>query len=90
MNIGKLFLVPVLLAILVVTSLAVIYSKYRSRQLFVEIQNLERDLDFLVVEWGRLQLEQTTLTEPNRIERLARSKLGLVMPIRENFVYIKP
>lgn len=90
MNTGKFFLVPLLLVTLLVTSLAVIYCKYRSRQLFVEIQNLEKDLDFYTVEWGRLQLEQTTLAEPNRIERLARSKLGLIMPIRKNFVYIKP
>ena len=90
MSAGKFFIVPLLLVTLLVTSLAVIYSKYRSRQLFVEIQNLERGLDFNTVEWGQLQLEQTTLAEPNRIERLARSRLGLVMPIRENFVYIKP
>ena len=90
MSAGKCFIVPLLLVTLLVTSLAVIYSKYQSRQLFVEIQNLERGLDFNTVEWGQLQLEQTTLAEPNRIERLARSRLGLVMPIRENFVYIKP
>lgn len=90
MSVGKIFLIPVLLVTLLVTSLAVIYCKYQSRQLFLDIQNLERDLDFLTVEWGQLQLEQTTLTEPNRIERFARSKLGLVMPIRKNFVYIKP
>ena len=86
----KFFIVPLLLVVLLGSSLAVIYSKYQSRQLFVEIQNLQKDLDFYSVEWGQLQLEQTTLAEPNRIERLARSKLGLVMPLRENFIYIKP
>ena len=90
MSAGKFFIVPVLLVALLVTALAVIYSKYQSRQLFVEIQKLERELDFYTVEWGQLQLEQTTLAEPNRIERLARSKLGLVMPVREKIVYIKP
>jgi cell division protein FtsL len=87
---GKFFIVPLLLVALLTTALAVIYSKYQSRQLFVEIQNLERELDFYTVEWGQLQLEQTTLAEPNRIERLARSKLGLVMPVRKQIVYIKP
>lgn len=73
-----------------VTALGVIYSKYQSRQLFVEIQKLERELDFYTVEWGQLQLELTTLADPNRVERLARSKLGLTMPRRENIFYIKP
>ena len=90
MNDGKFIVVPLLLVVLLATALAVIYSKSRSRQLFVDIQKLERDLDFYTVEWGQLQLEQTTLAEPNWIERLARSKLGLVMPVREKIVYIKP
>ena len=86
---NKLFSVLALLSLLLMTALAVIYSKYLSRQLFVEVQKLERDLDFYTVEWGQLQLEQNTLAEHNRIERLARSKLGLVMPKREDIVFIK-
>ena len=81
----------VLLLILVLGSaLSVIYSKYRSRQVFVEVQKLESDLDRYEVDWGKLQLELTTLTEQNRVERLARSKLRLKMPQRENIIYIKP
>lgn len=88
---GKaMLLVSLLLVILVGSALAVIYSKYRSRMVFMEIQKLERDLDRYEVEWGQLQLELTTLSEHSRIERLARSKLGLVMPVREKIVYIKP
>lgn len=81
---------PLLLALLMSSALAVIYSKYRSRMVFMEIQKLERDLDRYEVEWGRLQLELTTLSGHSRIERLARSKLGLVIPAREKIVYIKP
>ena len=81
----------VLLLILVMgSSLSVIYCKYRSRQKFVEVQSLERDLDRFEVEWGKLQLELTTLAEHNRVERLARSKLGLMIPQRENIIYIRP
>ena len=81
----------VLLLILVLGSaLSVIYSKYRSRQVFVEVQKLESDLDRYEVDWGKLQLELMTLAEQNRVERLARSKLSLVMPQRENIIYIKP
>ena len=83
-------LVVLLLILVLGTSLSVIYSKYRSRQVFVEVQKLESDLDRYEVDWGKLQLELTTLTEQNRVERLARSKLRLKMPQRENIIYIKP
>lgn len=88
---GKsILLISLLLAMLMGSALAIIYSKYRSRIVFMEIQKLERDLDRYEVEWGQLQLELTTLSEHGRIERLARSKLSLVMPAREKIVYIKP
>ena len=83
-------LVVLLLILVLGSALSVIYSKYRSRQVFVEVQKLESDLDRYEVDWGKLQLELTTLTEQNRVERLARSKLRLKMPQRENIIYIKP
>ncbi|MGR8978830.1 MAG: cell division protein FtsL [Gammaproteobacteria bacterium] len=79
-----------LLSALLISALAVIYSKYYSRQIFIEIQKQERILDQYEVEWGQLQLELTTLTEHDRIERLARQQLKLVMPQREKIIYIKP
>ena len=75
---------------LLVSALAVIYSKYYSRQIFIEIQKQERTLDQYEMEWGQLQLELTTLTEYDRIERLARQQLKMVMPQREKIIYIKP
>ena len=83
-------LVVLLLILVLGSALSVIYSKYRSRQVFVEVQKLESDLDRYEVDWGKLQLELMTLAEQNRVERLARSKLSLVMPQRENIIYIKP
>ncbi len=70
--------------------MGVIYSKYQSRLLFVEIQQQERELDRYEVEWGQLQLELTTLAEENRVEQIARDKLKLVMPERDKFIYLKP
>jgi cell division protein FtsL len=72
------------------SALAVIYSKYRTRLLFVEIQKQERELDKEAVKWGQLQLEITTLTAENRIEIEAHDKLKLVLPNRANIIYIKP
>ncbi|MDO9423457.1 MAG: cell division protein FtsL [Methylobacter sp.] len=79
-----------LILVLLVSALAVIYSKYQSRLIFIDIQKQERALDQYEVEWGQLQLELTTLAEQNRVEQVAREQLKLVMPLREKIIYIKP
>ncbi len=75
---------------LLISALAVIYSKYYSRLIFLEIQKQERALDQYEVEWGQMQLEQMMLVEQNRVELVAREKLKLVMPLRKKIIYIKP
>lgn len=80
----------ILITLLVASAMAVIYSKYQSRQLFIEIQKKEKELDGYEVEWGRLQLELTMLTEENRIEIEARNRLTLTLPAQDKIVYIKP
>ncbi|UOA10737.1 cell division protein FtsL [Methylobacter sp. S3L5C] len=83
-------LVSVVGIVLLLSALAVIYSKYYSRLIFIEIQKQERALDQYEVEWGQMQLELTMLAEQNRIELVAREQLKLVMPLREKIIYIKP
>jgi cell division protein FtsL len=75
---------------LLVSALAVIYSKYNSRLIFIEIQKQEKALDQYEVEWGQMQLELTMLAEQNRVEQVAREQLKLVLPLPEKIVYIKP
>lgn len=83
-------MVTILSAVLLSTALAVIYSKYYSRLVFIEIQKQERELDQREVEWGQTQLELTTFAEQNRVELVAREKLKLVIPLHEKIIYIKP
>jgi cell division protein FtsL len=86
----KNILLSILVALLMLSAIAVIYSKYQSRLLFIEIQKKEKQLDDYEVEWGRLQLEVTTLTEENRVEIEARRQLMLTLPTQNKIVYIKP
>ena len=76
--------------VLLLSALAVIYSKYYSRLIFIEIQKQERALDQYEVEWGQMQLELTMLAEQNRVELVAREQLKLFLPPREKIIYIKP
>lgn len=79
-----------LFALLLVSALAAIYSKYHSRQVFIEIQKQEKILDQYDVEWGQLQLELRTQEEQGKVEQSAREQLKLVMPERDKIVYLKP
>ncbi|MEY4769021.1 MAG: hypothetical protein RL637_1660 [Pseudomonadota bacterium] len=72
------------------SALAVVYTKYRTRLLYIEIQKQERILDQETIKWGQLQLEITTLTAENRIEIEARQQLNLFWPERSAIIYIKP
>ena len=87
---AKNIVMSILVAMLMLSAIAVIYSKYQARLLFIEIQNKEKELDDYEVEWGRLQLELTTLTEENRVEIDARSRLMLTLPTQDKIIYIKP
>ena len=86
----RLFGLSILISVLLVSALMVIYKKYNSRIIFIEIQKQEKALDQYEVAWGQLQLELTTLAEQNRVEQVAREQLKLVLPTREKIIYIKP
>lgn len=80
----------VLLAVLVVSALSVEYTIHRWRMLNDDKNRISQELDSYDVELGQLQLEQNTWAEHSRIEKLARSRLGMGMPQRESIIYIKP
>lgn len=64
----------------VVSGVLVVEAKHESRRLFVELQGLEREQDRLQIDWGRLQIEQSTWATHPRIESLAREQLALDVP----------
>lgn len=84
-----LFAVLVFAALLGVSSLAVVYVKHESRQLFVELQEAVATRDRLNVEWGMLQLEQGAWATHGRIEQLARERLDMRMPRRGDVIIVK-
>jgi cell division protein FtsL len=81
---------PVLLLAVVVSAVAVVYSKHSGRELFIELQGLANERDSMDVEWGQLQLEQSTLTTQGRVEPRARGQLGMVNLAADNVVIVKP
>jgi len=62
------------------SAVGVVYARHESRRTFVELERLTGERDDLNYEFGRLQLEQATAAENNRIEQIARGRLGMVSP----------
>jgi len=73
-------LVFVLALVCVLSAIAMVYTKHESRQLFVELEGLTDERDGLNIEWGQLQIEQSTWAQHARIERVATEDLALVRP----------
>jgi cell division protein FtsL len=89
MRIGGIFVVLLLVAT-ISSALAVVYARQKHRQLFIVLNGLERERDDLNIEFGRLQLEQATWAETNRIEQIATGKLGMVYPNGKDVVVVRP
>ena len=86
--------VRVVLAVLalanVLTAIGVVDARHRHRQLFFDLTRLEKARDALDIEFSRLQLEQATWAESNRVDQVARTRLGMKFPAANEIVVVRP
>jgi cell division protein FtsL len=80
--------VLVLAAGVVASGIWIVDMEHRSRQLFIEAEALNRELDRLQTDWGRLQIEQGTYATHSRIEALVRQRLQLTVPSGDQLVVV--
>ena len=69
-----------LLAALIACALALVTSQHKARKLFVELQRQQQQAKDLEVEWGQLQLEQSTWAMHARVEKIASGQLHMRVP----------
>ena len=67
-----------------------IYCKHRARQMFVELEQLNARRDNLEIEWGQLQLEQSSWSTQAFVERVASTKLHMAMPPPKEIEIVAP
>jgi len=75
-------------AAVIISAVWVIKTKHQSRQLFVELESLNRERDRLQVDWGRLQLEESAWGTHARVETLATQQLSLGRPTPDQVVVV--
>ncbi len=86
----RLALVCALAALLLASSVGLVYVQHLRRGLFMELRALERERDRMQVEWSQLQLEASTWAAQDRIESVAVERLGFHVPPPTAVVVVQP
>lgn len=69
-----------LMAIAIACAMGVVTSQHKARKLFVDLQQELALAKQMEIEWGQLQLEQSTWAMHARIEKIASSYLQMRVP----------
>ena len=80
----------ILLAIGVACALSAVNANHQARKLFIELEQEQARMRQLDVEWGQLQLEQSTWANHARIEKIARDKLQMKLPTQGQILILEP
>ena len=71
------------------SGVAVVYARQQHRQAYVELTRMQKQRDEINIEFSRLQLEQATWAETNRIEQVATERIGMVFPQAAELVVVR-
>lgn len=82
--------IPMILLVLVlVSALGVVLITHHSRQMIAKQEQLLIERDQLDIEWRNQILEESSLAEHSRIERLAEQDMDMQRPSRDSEIIVK-
>jgi cell division protein FtsL len=70
--------------IVLATTFGIVNVTYQTRKQFALLEVTRNQKQDLLENWGRLLLEESAFSSPSRVERIAREKLGMVLPSVED------
>ena len=76
----RIYWLVLLLTMVLSSAMTVIYVKHESRLLFAELRNTQKLQDQEMIEWSRLQLQNSTLATHSNVESRARKTLKMRIP----------
>lgn len=79
-----------LLLLLAICALSLVTSQYKSRKLFTELEQQQERSRQLEIEYGQLQLEQSTWAMHARVERIAVKRLQMRAPDAKQLQIVQP
>ena len=80
----------ILLLLLTACALGLVTSQHQARKLFAEMEQEQERAKQLDVEWGQLQLEQSTWAMHARIDKIARERLRMSVPDAKRTQVVMP
>jgi cell division protein FtsL len=80
----------ILLLVLTACALGLVTSQHQARKLFAELEREQERAKQFDVEWGQLQLEQSTWAMHARVERIARERLRMSVPDSKRTQVVMP
>lgn len=81
--------VMLLAAVVVSSALAVIYSAHMTRQMYAQLQSLQKEQDDLDSQYEKLLLEQSAWADFARVDQVAREDLGMKEPGSKDLVIVR-
>ncbi len=82
--------VLLLVGAVLVSAVSVVGTQHAARNVFMEIEQLKKERDLLNEEWSKLQIEQSTWTMEEHIERIVREDLDMRAPDNRSRVFLVP
>ncbi|MDD5330698.1 MAG: cell division protein FtsL [Sulfuricella sp.] len=81
-----------LLLVLIVTvcAMGVVTAQHKARKIFIELEQEQQLAKKMEVEWGQLQLEQSTWAMHTRIEKIATDTLQMQVPDPARIQVVRP
>ena len=80
------FLVTLLVIGVIASSFVVVAARHHTRMAFMHSENLLKERDELNLRWESLQLERGALHTEGRVEAVAKNRLGMKAPSRDDVV----
>ncbi len=84
----QVLIVAGLILLVIASALGVVYAKFQTRSLFGQLEELRQEKETMDIEWGLLQLEQSSWAAHGRVEEIARTRLDMALPAPEQVVII--
>jgi len=83
------FVVVIFAIILLLSAFYNIFLTHETRKLATQKDHLAQQKDNLMIEWQNLLIEEHTLDEHSRIRRIAKNKLSMAQPTKNNTVLVE-
>jgi len=80
----------ILFVVLLLSALGTVAAQNKARKLYFELQQQQDTSKQYEVEWGQLQLEQSTWAMHARIEQIATDQLHMQVPDAKHIQVVTP